>query len=580
MQLLISYVLRYKKLLFGTLVLATINQIFSLLDPQFFRLMVDRFTTLPEGTPTGTFIGGVLLLLAGSIGVAFISRVAKNFQDYYTNTIMLRVGTSFYTDVIAHAFALPYHVFEDERSGELLQKIRQATDNSKLLIQSFIGTIFVSLIGILFVVAYAFTVHFAMGLAYLLMIPTIGISTFFLGRRIKQVQFAIVRESAILAGSTTETIRNVELVKSLGLEDQEVTRLNVTNQKILDLELKKQQAIRLLSFLQGTLINAIRATLLFLMLWLIFKGHMSVGQLFSLFIYSFYIFSPMQELGTIATRYYETKASLEIVETFLTMQPIAKPTHPVQLENIEKITFSKVSFNYAGAEQDAVTDISFEVTKGETIAFVGPSGSGKTTIIKLLNSLYKPVSGTIKINNTSIEELDSGELRSKVGLVLQETQLFAGTIRDNLQFVDPNATDSECLEALKQAQALPIVERGNLGLDTKIGEGGIKISGGERQRLAIARALLRKPDILIFDEATSALDSITEHAITQTIQTISRSQSHVMKVMVAHRLSTILHADRIYVLEKGRMVESGSHADLLKQKGLYAALWREQGGKV
>ncbi len=466
-------------LLLGTLGLATINQVFSLLDPQFFRLIVDRFASPGAEMNASAFVSGVLLLIGGSVGVAFISRVAKNFQDYYTNTIMLRIGTSFYTDVMAHAFSLPYQVFEDERSGELLQKIRQATENSKAFIQAFIGIVFVSLVGILFVVIYAFTVHWSVGVLYFSMIPIIGVATFFLGRRIKEVQSSIVRESAVLAGSTTETIRNVELVKSLGLERQEVDRLNITNEKILDLELKKQQAIRLLSFLQGTLINAVRAGLLFLMLWLIFKGQMTVGQLFSLFIYSFYIFSPLQEMGNIATKYYETKASLEVIENFLQMKPAPKPSNPVKLNDIETITFDGVSFSYAGADTEAVRDISFEIKRGETIAFVGPSGSGKTTLIKLLNSLYQPNSGMIRVNQAPLDNIDPDVFRARVGLVLQETQLFAGTIRDNLVFVDQDATDEACVTALKRAQALSIIERGSLGLGTKIGEGGIKLSGGE-----------------------------------------------------------------------------------------------------
>ena len=179
-------------------------------------------------------------------------------------------------------------------------------------------------------------------------------------------------------------------------------------------------------------------------------------------------------------------------------------------------------------------------------------------------------------------EVDYDDLRKRIGLVSQETQLFAGTVRENLLFVNPSASDKNCWDALKMAAALPIVERGEKGLDTKIGEGGIKISGGERQRLAIARALLRNPEIIIFDEATSSLDSITEKSITQTIRNISTIHPNLITVLVAHRLSTVSHAKKIYVLEKGRIIEEGNHDVLLGKKGLYSALWREQvsGGKA
>ncbi len=579
MQLLYSYITKHKGLLVATLVLATINQVFSLLDPQFFRMIIDRFASHPEQFSPHAFLVGVLFLLLGSVSVAFISRVSKNFQDYYTNIISLRVGARLYTDTIAHAFSLPYGVFEDERSGELLQKIRQSRDNSQALIVVLVGNVFVSLVGLVFVIAYALTVHWSIGTLYILMIPVVGFSAFIIGRKIKQLQASVVKETAALAGSTTETIRNIELVKSLGLEQQEIERLNSTNEKILELEFKKQKSIRYLSFIQGTIINAIRAGLLLLMVWLVYNQSITVGELFSLFIYSFYVFNPLQEFGNIATKYYETKASLEAVEKFRTMPSAPHPENPVHVESIEIIAFKNVSFKYESSPTDTVIDISLAIKAGETVAFVGPSGSGKSTLVKLLTGLYTPFAGNVLINNVPLTTFDITSLRERVGLVLQDTQLFAGTIRDNLLFVDETATDAACIDALRRAQALPLIERGGQGLDTRIGEGGLKLSGGERQRLAIARALLRNPEILIFDEATSALDSITEHAITETIKDISKTERGITKVLVAHRLSTITHADHIYVLEKGKIIESGDHRILLAKKGLYAALWREQQGE-
>ena len=215
---------------------------------------------------------------------------------------------------------------------------------------------------------------------------------------------------------------------------------------------------------------------------------------------------------------------------------------------------------------------------GESIAFVGPSGSGKTSLVKLLVGLYEPTEGTILYNGVPHSEIDKAELRRQIGFVTQDTQLFAGTIRENLLFVNPDATDVECLDALKRAQCEPLLERGGKGLDTVIGEGGVKLSGGEKQRLSIARALLRRPNILIFDEATSALDSITEAEIGKTIKELSEAHAHIT-VLVAHRLSTIMHADRIYVLEKGVIAESGTHEELLKKSGLYHAMWRQQIGE-
>jgi ATP-binding cassette subfamily B protein len=209
---------------------------------------------------------------------------------------------------------------------------------------------------------------------------------------------------------------------------------------------------------------------------------------------------------------------------------------------------------------------------------VGPSGSGKTTLVKLLVGLYRPQSGHIFYNGTREDEIGIDGLREKIGFVTQDSQLFSGSIRENLLFVQPGATDAECMDVLRQAAVGSLLARAEKGLDTVIGEGGVKVSGGEKQRLSIARALLRKPQLLVFDEATSSLDSLTEEEISQTIRDVAASRDAIT-ILIAHRLSTVMHADRIYVLERGRIVEFGGHDELVDRKGLYYAMWRQQVGE-
>jgi ATP-binding cassette, subfamily B, bacterial len=578
MRLLYAYLRQYWGLVVLALTLATINQVFSLLDPLILRYVIDRYATRFSEYTTGEFFRGVSLLLLGAVGVAFVSRVAKNFQDYYINVITQRLGAQLYSDGLRHSLELPYSVFEDQRSGETLGKLQKVRTDVERLISAAINVLFTSLVGIIFVMIYAFTVHWIIAPVYFMTVPILGLISSVLSRRIKSIQKVIVAETTALAGSTTESLRNIELVKSLGLAQQEIARLNNTTGKILKLELKKVRYVRSLSFVQGTSVNFLRTSIMFLMLYLIYTRAITVGQFFSLFIYSFFIFGPLQELGNIINVYRETEASLNVYEGILRIPKDPRPEHPVPLQDLTTLEFEGVTFQHQSATSPAVTDISFTVRRGQTIAFVGPSGAGKTTLVKLLVGLYSPRDGRILYNGVPGDQLDLDDLRERIGFVTQDTQLFSGTIRENLLFVSPRASDEDCQGVLRRAACDSLMARADKGLDTVIGEGGVKVSGGEKQRLSIARALLRRPRLLVFDEATSSLDSLTEEGIVGTIREIA-ARGDAITILIAHRLSTILHADRIYVLERGRIVETGRHQELIDQKGLYYAMWRQQIGE-
>jgi ATP-binding cassette, subfamily B, bacterial len=578
MKLLLNYLKRYKWLVLLALVLASINQIFSLLDPLVFKHIVDDYAGNPHKYSKAEFLKGVGYLILLSMGFAMVSRIAKNFQDYYVNVITQKLGAQIYSDGLKHSLELPYQVFEDQRSGETLGKLQKVRSDVEKLINSFVNILFTSLVGVAFVMVYAINIHWLIAVVYFASVPVLGFITSVLSKRIKKIQKKIVGETTSLAGSTTESLRNIELVKSLGLADQEIKRLNSITIKILGLELKKVRYIRSISFIQGTFVNFLRSCILFLLLFLIFRDTLTIGDLFSLQIYSFFIFGPLQELGNIINIYREAEVSLENFQTIINTPKEVKPEHPVELKGMETLKFNKVTFKHQTAINNALEGISFEVQKGETIAFVGPSGSGKTTLVKLLVGLYQPKSGQVLYNNNSSDIIDLDQLRSQIGFVTQDTQLFAGSIKENLLFVAPGATDAECMDVLNKAACQNLLSRADKGIDTMIGEGGVKVSGGEKQRLSIARALLRKPSLLVFDEATSALDSLTEEEIGRTIRDLSKNENHIT-IIIAHRLSTIMHADRIFVLEKGKITEQGKHDDLLSYKGLYYAMWRQQIGE-
>jgi ATP-binding cassette subfamily B protein len=578
MATLYRYLRDYWKLVALALFLAAVNQVFSLLDPLIFRHIIDSYATRFHDYTSAQFIRGVSVLLAAAVSVAFVSRVAKNFQDYYVNLITQQVGARIYADGIRHSLQLPYAQFEDQRSGETLGMLQKVRTDVEKLINIAVNLLFTTVIGVIFVMFYAAKVHWSIGPAYLLTIPLLGGLSSLLSHKIKTVQRMIVKETTALAGSTTESLRNIELVKSLGLAQQEIARLNSTTAKILKLELKKVRYLRSLSFIQGTFVNLLRTSILFLMLYLIFTQRITVGQFFSLFIYSFFIFGPLQELGNVVNTYRETEVSLQNFEKILAMEPEPRPEDPVPVAQLETLAFEEVGFQHQSASHPALCGITFAVSRGQTIAFVGPSGAGKTTLVKLLVGLYRPQTGHIFYNEIREDEVDIDSLREKIGFVTQDAQLFSGSIRENLLFVHPGATDEECMDVLRQASVGSLLARADRGLDTLIGEGGVKVSGGEKQRLSIARALLRRPQLLVFDEATSSLDSLTEEEISSTIRDVAATRDAIT-ILIAHRLSTVMHADRIYVLERGRIVESGRHEELIEGKGLYYAMWRQQVGE-
>ncbi len=560
------------------LFLAAVNQVFSLLDPYIFGRVIDKYATKFDSFTTSQFLKGVGLLLAAAVGVAFISRIAKNFQDYYVNVITQRLGAKIYTDGIKHSLELPYFKFEDQQSGKTLGVLQKVRSDVEKLISAFVNTLFTTLVGVIFVTVYAVNVHWIIAPIFFSAIPILGIVSSVLSRKIKKIQQVIVAETTELAGTTTESLRNIELVKSLGLGNQEINRLNSTTDKILQLELKKVKYIRTLSFIQGTVVNFIRTSILFFMLYLIFIREIQIGQFFTLVLYSFFIFGPLQSLGDIINIYREAEVSLDNFANLLKQPVDEKPVNPETISIVQSLEFRDVSFRHQSSRSNALKNISFKVRMGETIAFAGPSGAGKTTLVKLLVGLYSPQKGSIIYNGVNSDRIDLDGLREKIGFVTQDTQLFSGTIKENLLFVNPGASDAECLDVLEKAAAGNLLARADKGLNTIIGEGGVKVSGGEKQRLSIARALLRRPQLLIFDEATSSLDSLTEEEITSTIKDIS-DRKDLITIMIAHRLSTVMHADKIYVLEKGHITESGKHEELLQRKGLYYAMWRQQIGE-
>lgn len=578
MSLLWKYLRPFYKLILLSLLLAGISQLLNLVDPIILGKIIDDYATNINNRPQQELMREVIFWLMVAIGIALLARVAKAFQEYTTRKTVARFGMQIFNDGLRQTLRLSFQEFEESRSGETLSVLQKVKTDTERFVNSFINVVFSSLVGVGFLIWYSITKSGLLIPIFIIGVLVLAALTGTLSKKIKRVQRSINKETNRMSGIMTESLRNIELVKSLGLTFPEIRRLSDMTRNIYDLEMQKVRKVSTLSFLQGSALNILRHSILFMLLWLIFRNVLTTGELISMQFISTTIFGPLQDLGNIIVQYREVEVSVANFDSLMKKPIEQRPAYPVDVGSIRSLRFQDVVFRHRTARDNAIDNISFQVSLGDTIAFVGPSGSGKSTLLKLLVGLYRPLSGTIFFNDEPAVNIRYNQLRRQMGFVTQDTQLFAGTIKDNLRFVKADATDEELLDSLRKASASKLIARSSHGLNTLLGENGMKLSGGEKQRISIARSLLRNPKLLIFDEATSALDSLTEEEITNVIREISLSREQIT-IMIAHRLSTIMHADIIYVLEKGRIIESGAHSDLLQENGLYYAMWRQQIGE-
>ncbi|TKC10413.1 ABC transporter ATP-binding protein [Pedobacter polaris] len=578
MKILWKYLKPHRALIALSLGLAGIAQLLNLIDPVIFGRIIDEYSTNKNNLGERQLIAEVTYWLLIALAIAVVAKFCKAIQEFTTRKAVALFGMGIFNDGLKQTLRLSFQEFEESRSGTTLSVLQKVKTDAERFINAFINILFSSTVGICFLLWYSINKNWLLVPVFFVGVLLLGSLTGLISKKIKTIQRSINRQSDSQAGIITESLRNIELVKSLGLTFSEIRRLNIQTLKIFNLEMLKAKKVSMLAFFQGNLLNLLKQSVLFILLWLIFRKVLSTGELIAMQFISTAIFTPLQDLGNMIILYREADASLKTFDALMHKNVELRPENSVELGKLERLEFQHVIFKHKTAGYNAIDDISFEIEKGQTVAFVGPSGSGKSTLVKLLVGLYLPLKGGIMFNGVNAEKIRYNPLRRQIGFVTQDTQLYAGSIRENMLFVNPNATEDDILGALEKASATGLIQRASNGIDTILGENGMKLSGGEKQRISIARALLRQPRLLIFDEATSALDSLTEEEISTTIREISNRREQ-MTILIAHRLSTIMHADTIYVLEKGKISEAGSHEELLELKGLYYSMWRQQIGE-
>jgi len=550
-------------------VLAIVATGFSLGEAYFYKLLIDNYLFRIEEFTPDEFLRGVLVIIGVWIGAAMISRIAKNIQTYHTKVLADRAAIRIFEKAYNHAISLSLGYHENKKTGEVLRQLSKARDDMALLITSFFDKFIVHIISFVAVTAFFFVIRWQVALVMLAYLPVFILVTRYFANNINRTQEEINNKMENIHGSSQQAMDAIMVVQSFNAEEREKGNLQENDAITHEALKKKTVAWQKLAFAQGTLINLARLSIVAAGAYFVFEGLMTAGDVLLLSIWAFWVYHPMYEISELYAIFKESFNSVGRIQKLLDIKPAivnsGKPYQP-DLGSIRgEVEFKEVSFAYP-EHGNVVDGISFHARPGQQVAIVGPSGAGKSTITKLLMRFYDINDGAIEVDGVDIRQWDLDTLRQSIGLVLQDTVLFHDTVYNNIRYGRPDATREQVIEAAKQAYCHDFIELLPQGYDTLVGERGIKLSGGEKQRVSLARTILSQPRILILDEATSSLDSESEVIVQNAVNKLSQN---LTTVAIAHRLSTIMQSDEILFFENGKIQERGTHEELLAQNGHY-----------
>ena len=566
-----SYLKPYWKQFILVLVCIALSSIFGLLPSILTGKIID------EGL-IGQNLRLLITYIVASLGVTLLSNLIGVGESYINTWIAQHITFDMRNQMFRHLQKMSQRFFTSNNQGDIITRMTSDIGGVESVITNTFKSILSNTITLVFALAAMFQKNWILALLGIAVIPLFVFPT----RRAGKTRWTITREAQEandeVNGILNETlsVSGQLLVKLFGKEQQEYARYESVNEKMIKLNIKERMAGRWFFVVLNTVTN-IGPMLLYLVggiLIMQYQSDLTVGDITVMVALLGKTYMPVNSLLNIQVDWMRSMAMFTRVFEYFDMPvEIENPENPVTPEkNTGEVEFSHVDFSYDG-ERQILKDVNFRLDPGKSIAIVGPSGSGKSTIINLIPRLYDVNSGSVTFNGVDVRKLDLEYLRKNVGIVSQETYLFNGTIRQNLQYANPEATEEDMINALKKANIYDFIQAQEKGLDTEVGNRGLKLSGGEKQRVSIARVLLKDPALLIFDEATSALDSISEAKIQEAIEPIIKERT---SILIAHRLSTILAADEILVVKDGEVVERGHHKELVKAGGVYTELYTTQ----
>ena len=552
-----------KSLIFAFLCLA-LTSLINLVLPLIVRNMINAVIVLKDSEVLDGLAWDLIII----IGLQAVFAVTHN---YIFGFVGHRMTTDFRVEFFSHIQSLSLRFFQERRVGEILSRMSNditVIENALVTIPVALLRQSITLLGAMTIILY---LNWKLTGLILLILPPLMIFARVFGRRLKMFSAKLQDELAQAVVVLEEVISSIKIVKSFTREPYERDRFQGKIETAFERAVDKLKVSSFFGpFILG-LTFLVSASLIWYGGYQVMQGATTPGELAAFFLYALIIAGPIGTFIRLYTQVQEASGSIHRVYEILDTQPlIQNPDNPIAIGNLEgRIQFDNVTFGYRETAE-VIHDVSLDILPGQTAALVGPSGAGKSTLIKLLFRFFDPSTGTIRLDGHDIRTLDRKSFLSQIALVPQETLLFGGTVKENILYGKLDATDTELKEAAQKANAHEFIVGMEKGYNTVVGEKGAKLSGGERQRIAIARAILKDPKILVLDEATSSLDNRSESLIQEALETLMFERT---TFIIAHRLSTIHKADQIIVLDKGNIVEAGQHEDLMSRKGLYHNLY-------
>jgi ATP-binding cassette, subfamily B, multidrug efflux pump len=562
-----SYLRPHWRLTAGAYGMMLLIDIFNMINPQLIRYAIDHGISDSDANTLTLTVGALLILV-------IIKGVFTYFEGLWTEVASQNVAYDLRNELQKKITALSFSFHDQAEAGDLLSRAIQDVERIRFLTGRATFRVIEGSMLMIITAAVMIWMNPQLGLLAIVSMPLLVVQSIRFGRIFRPLSFRIQKQLAVLTTRVEQNLRGARVIKTFAQEDAENERFDLENKRWFDLSATSAR----LQSVNMPLLNLIANISSVAILWyggmLVITQHLTLGELVAFTTYVAQLVSPVRQLGMVLPTISTASASGERIFEILDAIPEVTDHPEAEAISISKgsVCFDHVSFSY-GKHADILKDICFEASPNQVVALLGPTGSGKTTVVNLIPRFYDPSEGSIRIDGIDVRGITVNALRSQIGIVLQETTLFAASIRENISFGKPDATQEQIEEAAREAQAFDFIQRMPNGYDTRVGERGVTLSGGQKQRVAIARALLTNPRILILDDATSSVDTETEHLIQLALERVMQGRT---TFVIAHRLSTVQRADQILLLEKGKIVARGKHDELLKTSQLYNDIYHQQ----